>query len=336
MFRRDGKNQQGLIYNLYRYRAPEVLLRSTNYSSPIDLWAIGTIMAELFTLEPIFPGSSEIDEIFRICTICGAPGIDSENSIGQRDASTPKQKYYDQITMSSRPSRENIMAGGSWAEGLKLASNMGFKFPTSTGIPLCQVIKNAPDDALQLMADMMKYDPHKRPTASDSLRHPWFSEFAKETITPPGTTSNSVEGLNNNSDTPKATIKKEVTRTSTFVKDAHQKSINHTQPLVNKSDSSEDFVSVPLPQKQSVVAHYNLFSEEKNSRKQGGESVLGKYHAQNPHGSKGSLNSTHLPPFPGKPYSIIPKKTSSGEMSIRDSVAKGGISQQGVSSLFQF
>lgn len=55
------------------YRAPEVLLRSTNYSSPIDLWAIGCIVAELYTLQPLFPGRSEIDQIFRICSIMGTP-----------------------------------------------------------------------------------------------------------------------------------------------------------------------------------------------------------------------------------------------------------------------
>ena len=47
------------------YRAPEVLLRSTNYNAPIDLWAVGTIIAELYMLRPLFPGSSEIDEIFK-------------------------------------------------------------------------------------------------------------------------------------------------------------------------------------------------------------------------------------------------------------------------------
>lgn len=56
-----------------RYRAPEVLLRSTNYSSPVDIWAIGCIMAELYTLRPLFPGTSELDEIFRICSILGTP-----------------------------------------------------------------------------------------------------------------------------------------------------------------------------------------------------------------------------------------------------------------------
>jgi serine/threonine protein kinase len=38
------------------YRAPEILLRSTSYNSPIDLWALGCIMAELYMLRPLFPG----------------------------------------------------------------------------------------------------------------------------------------------------------------------------------------------------------------------------------------------------------------------------------------
>jgi male germ cell-associated kinase len=55
------------------YRAPEVLLRSPNYNSPIDQWACGGIMAELYTLRPLFPGSSEADEIYKICSIMGSP-----------------------------------------------------------------------------------------------------------------------------------------------------------------------------------------------------------------------------------------------------------------------
>ena len=57
----------------HRYRAPEVLLRSTSYNSPLDIWAMGCIMAELYTLRPLFPGSSEIDEIFKICAVLGTP-----------------------------------------------------------------------------------------------------------------------------------------------------------------------------------------------------------------------------------------------------------------------
>jgi protein kinase len=42
------------------YRAPEVLLRSQSYNAPIDIFAMGAIMSELYTLRPLFPGSSEV------------------------------------------------------------------------------------------------------------------------------------------------------------------------------------------------------------------------------------------------------------------------------------
>jgi len=49
------------------YRAPRVLLLSRDYSNPVDMWALGTIMAELVNLRPLFPGSGQIDQVARIC-----------------------------------------------------------------------------------------------------------------------------------------------------------------------------------------------------------------------------------------------------------------------------
>ena len=43
------------------YRAPELLLKSTNYNSPVDIFALGCIMAELYLLKPLFMGNSEMD-----------------------------------------------------------------------------------------------------------------------------------------------------------------------------------------------------------------------------------------------------------------------------------
>ena len=43
------------------YRAPEVILRSPMYDAAVDMFAVGAIMAELFTLRPLFPGQSEVD-----------------------------------------------------------------------------------------------------------------------------------------------------------------------------------------------------------------------------------------------------------------------------------
>lgn len=51
----------------------KVLLHSTRYGSGIDLWAIGCILSELYTFRPLFPGSSEVDQLFKICTVLGTP-----------------------------------------------------------------------------------------------------------------------------------------------------------------------------------------------------------------------------------------------------------------------
>ena len=48
------------------YRAPEILLGSKTYAPPLDLWSVGTILGEMVTKTPMFPGDSEIDEIYRI------------------------------------------------------------------------------------------------------------------------------------------------------------------------------------------------------------------------------------------------------------------------------
>ncbi|XP_051465505.1 serine/threonine-protein kinase MAK isoform X3 [Apus apus] len=120
------------------YRAPEVLLRSSVYSSPIDMWAVGSIMAELYTLRPLFPGTSEVDEIFKICQVLG----------------TPKKS--------------------DWPEGYHLASAMNFRFPQCVPISLKTLIPNASNEAIQLMSDMLNWNPKKRPTASQALKHPYF------------------------------------------------------------------------------------------------------------------------------------------------------------------
>jgi len=120
------------------YRAPEVLLRSTNYSSPIDMFACGCIMAELFTLRPLFPGSSEVDMIFKVCSVLGTPTKEE------------------------------------WPEGHQLAAAMNFKFPKTVATPLKQLISNASNEGIQIIHDMLKWNPQGRPTAQQSLRYSFF------------------------------------------------------------------------------------------------------------------------------------------------------------------
>ncbi|CAI0440392.1 unnamed protein product, partial [Linum tenue] len=55
------------------YRAPEILLGSRHYSTPVDVWSVGCIFAEMVNQRPLFPGDSEIDELFKIFRITGTP-----------------------------------------------------------------------------------------------------------------------------------------------------------------------------------------------------------------------------------------------------------------------
>lgn len=55
------------------YRAPEILLGTTDYSWPVDIWSVGCIMAEMLTGRPLFPGKSEIDQLDKIFRVLGMP-----------------------------------------------------------------------------------------------------------------------------------------------------------------------------------------------------------------------------------------------------------------------
>lgn len=45
------------------YRSPELLLGAKKYSTPVDMWSVGCIMAEFIRLKPLFMGKGEIDQI---------------------------------------------------------------------------------------------------------------------------------------------------------------------------------------------------------------------------------------------------------------------------------
>ena len=58
------------------YRAPELLLCSPNYNSPIDIFAMGLILAEMYLLRPLAPGNSEADQLMKLCLVLGTPPTD--------------------------------------------------------------------------------------------------------------------------------------------------------------------------------------------------------------------------------------------------------------------
>ncbi|EOA26423.1 hypothetical protein CARUB_v10024545mg [Capsella rubella] len=48
------------------YRAPEVLLGTTHYSSAVDVWSVGCIFPEIFRRQALFPGDSEFQQLLHI------------------------------------------------------------------------------------------------------------------------------------------------------------------------------------------------------------------------------------------------------------------------------
>lgn len=50
-----------------------MLLRTTAYNSPVDIFALGCILAELYTQTPLFPGNNEMDQLTKIVQVLGTP-----------------------------------------------------------------------------------------------------------------------------------------------------------------------------------------------------------------------------------------------------------------------
>jgi serine/threonine protein kinase len=121
------------------YRAPEILLGSKHYSTPVDIWSIGCIFAEMASRYPSFPGDSEIDELFRIFQNLGTPDEDSWPGV----SSLPDYK----ITFPQWRAKQV----SSYCPGLH--------------DPLGR----------DLLSRMLSYDTSKRITAKAALEHPYFA-----------------------------------------------------------------------------------------------------------------------------------------------------------------
>lgn len=84
----NGKNTPYMMSRYYR--APEMILGISKYSVAIDIWSVGCIMAELATLDPIFVGKNEGDQLFAIMKVMGSFSLEEEKKIKKRVAFEPQ------------------------------------------------------------------------------------------------------------------------------------------------------------------------------------------------------------------------------------------------------
>jgi cyclin-dependent kinase len=123
------------------YRAPEVLLGSRHYSTAVDMWSVGCILAEMAMAGiPLFPGDSEIDQIFKIFRILG----------------TPNEEIWP--TVSTLPDYKPT-------------------FPQWSSQDLGRIVTRLDEAGMDLLKRSLVYDSAKRISAKRALQHPYFAGY---------------------------------------------------------------------------------------------------------------------------------------------------------------
>jgi cyclin-dependent kinase len=116
------------------YRAPDVLMGSRKYSTPVDIWSVGCIFAEMSNGSPLLPGSTDNDQLQKIFKVLGTP------------------------TEESWPSVKELP---QWSPDFEK------KQPT----PWNLIVPNLDDAGIDLLAKMLEFDPNKRIQGKGALQH---------------------------------------------------------------------------------------------------------------------------------------------------------------------
>lgn len=130
------------------YRAPDVLLGSRKYSTPVDIWSIGCIFAEMACGRPLLTGTSEADQLDRIYRLLGTPTPATYPGI------VDLPEYKSDLPMYDDP----------------------------PGV--ASIVHMLDANGIDLMESMLRYDPATRVTAIDAMQHPFFNDLSDSVRNP--------------------------------------------------------------------------------------------------------------------------------------------------------
>ncbi|KAH7577867.1 hypothetical protein JRO89_XS01G0309100 [Xanthoceras sorbifolium] len=130
------------------YRAPELIFGATEYTTAIDMWSVGCVLAELLLGQPLFPGESGVDQLVEIIKILGTP------------------------------TREEIKCmNPNYTE---------FKFPQIKAHPWHKIFhKRMPPEAVDLVSRLLQYSPNLRCTALEACAHSFFDDLRDPNVSLP-------------------------------------------------------------------------------------------------------------------------------------------------------
>jgi cyclin-dependent kinase 7 len=126
------------------YRAPELIYGADEYGAAVDMWAIGCIFAELMLRIPFFPGESDIDQLGKVFHALGTPTEET------------------------------------WPGMTALKAYVAYKPCEPT--PLKQIFTGASPDALDLLQQFLYFDPNKRISAEEAMKHVYFTNAPSPTL----------------------------------------------------------------------------------------------------------------------------------------------------------
>merc|ERR1712194_38831 len=125
------------------YRAPDVLMGSRKYSTPVDIWSVGCIFAEMVNGRPLFPGSGDDDQLQKIFKILG----------------TPSETFWP--TIAELP---------DWKPD----------FPVFEPRPWDTIVPSLDDAGIALLAQLLEYYPDKRIVGRQAMEHDYFVGLGDE------------------------------------------------------------------------------------------------------------------------------------------------------------
>eukprot|EP00268_Persea_americana_P047335 TRINITY_DN4924_c0_g2_i1.p1 TRINITY_DN4924_c0_g2~~TRINITY_DN4924_c0_g2_i1.p1 ORF type:complete len:383 (-),score=56.00 TRINITY_DN4924_c0_g2_i1:503-1651(-) len=124
------------------YRAPELLLNSTDYTAAIDVWSVGCIFMELMNKQPLFPGRDHVHQMHLLTELIGTPTEAELGFLRSEDA----RRYLKQLPYHPRKS-------------------------------LSQAFPHVHPVAIDLVERMLTFDPTKRITVEEALAHPYLARL---------------------------------------------------------------------------------------------------------------------------------------------------------------